>query len=98
MLEDLNLPRADYWREMVSKFELSGLSQIEFCRREKLSKNRFSYWKCKFSKTGARKNQNLVSKNVSSNDFIELPRSAVCLAESQVEIEFKSGVILRIRG
>ena len=97
MLEDTNISRADYWREMVSKFELSGLTQSEFCRREELAKNRLSHWKRKFEKALPRDSQDS-NKNVSNGDFIELPRRAVGVAESQVEIEFKSGVILRIRG
>jgi hypothetical protein len=34
-----------YWEEMLSRWQASGLSQIEFCRRNDLNRHRFNYWK-----------------------------------------------------
>ena len=32
------------WREIFDRFEASGLSQTEFCRRESIAKGTFSRW------------------------------------------------------
>ena len=39
-----------YWEEMVSRWETSGLSQIEFCRQNDLNRHRFNYWKRRIKK------------------------------------------------
>ena len=34
-----------YWRQMLTMWQNSGLSQAEFCRQERLNANTFSSWK-----------------------------------------------------
>lgn len=34
-----------FWRKVLSRCEQSGLSQLEFCKREKLNPNSLAYWK-----------------------------------------------------
>ena len=38
------------WNKHLEKWELSGLSQNEYCRRNDLRPNQFTYWKCKLKK------------------------------------------------
>ena len=36
--------RQEYWREKVSQFKSSGLSQSEFCRQQGLKLSSLNYW------------------------------------------------------
>ena len=38
---------SNYWLEHISKWSQSGISQAEYCRREQISFNSFSYRKLK---------------------------------------------------
>lgn len=49
-----------FWEEHIEKWKLSKLSQREYCRRNGLRPNRFTYWKCKF-------------QNQSQSRIIQLP-------------------------
>jgi hypothetical protein len=40
-----------YWEEMLSRWQASGLSQIEFCRQNHLNRHRFNYWKRRIIKS-----------------------------------------------
>jgi hypothetical protein len=40
-----------YWEGMLCRWETSGLSQIEFCRRNDLNRHRFHYWKRRIRKS-----------------------------------------------
>jgi hypothetical protein len=42
--------KRNYWEGMLSKWETSGLSQIEFCRQNDLNRHRFYYWKRRIKK------------------------------------------------
>ena len=41
-----------YWRAHLAAQGRSGLSQVEYCRRNRLSKSTFGWWKQKFSRSG----------------------------------------------
>jgi hypothetical protein len=47
---DKNRERREFWESHIKAWEDSGLSQIEYCNRHKLSRHRFTYWKCKGDK------------------------------------------------
>ncbi len=77
---------------LLREFEASGLSAIEFCRRENLSYQTFLNWRRK----AAREN------SPAAPAFIELPFSPGPPPPDpagglSVELELGSGVILRIR-
>lgn len=38
-------PREPYWRELTARWERSGLTRAEFCRRESVSPGTFSWWR-----------------------------------------------------
>lgn len=39
-----------FWQSHLETWSLTGLSQIEYCRQNKLKANRFTYWKRKFQR------------------------------------------------
>lgn len=39
-----------YWKSNIERWATSGLTQTEYCRRNDLSKDRFTYWKRKFKR------------------------------------------------
>ena len=43
-------PLSKLWTKHLEKWELSGLSQNEYCRRNDLRPNQFTYWKSKLKK------------------------------------------------
>ena len=45
-----NRERAEYWQSHIKAWRKSGLSQIDYCRNNNLSRCRFTYWKCKEDK------------------------------------------------
>ena len=53
-----------YWKANIERWATSGLTQTQYCRRNDLSRDRFTYWKRKF------KSQNLPV------EFIQLPMPA----------------------
>ncbi len=38
---------AEHWTEQVQTWKLSGLSQVEFCKRNELVYHQFIYWRAK---------------------------------------------------
>lgn len=47
--------RARYWRQLVSAWEESGLSQADFCRRRRIKAVTFGWWKRKLRGTGRKR-------------------------------------------
>jgi hypothetical protein len=45
--EGINGDREESWTRHIKLWGESGLTQIEYCRQNNLSKHRFTYWKCK---------------------------------------------------
>ncbi len=39
-----HVQKAGFWRRHIREFQVSGLSQNEFCRRRQLKAHRLSYW------------------------------------------------------
>jgi hypothetical protein len=48
--EERNKDKREYWTRQITLWEKSGLSQIEYCKRNNLSRHVFTYWKCKGNK------------------------------------------------
>ncbi len=85
--------KAEYWRGVVSKYECSGLSQVKFSAQEGIVKHRLFYWVRKF-----RDNPSISAE---SNKFVEIPVMTPQKEQVElhgVEIEFPSGMILKVRG
>ena len=45
--EEKDKEREESWTRHIKDWERSGLTQIEYCRQNDLSKHRFIYWKSK---------------------------------------------------
>jgi len=39
--------REESWLRHIKDWEESGLTQVEYCRQNNLSRHRFTYWRCK---------------------------------------------------
>lgn len=48
--EERNREKREFWTTQIALWEKSGLSQIEYCKRNNLSRHCFTYWKCKRKK------------------------------------------------
>jgi len=48
--EERNRKKKEFWTTQIALWEKSGMSQIEYCKRNNLSRYRFTYWKCKGNK------------------------------------------------
>ena len=44
MAKRVDAAKCDDWRRRLAKFDSSGLTVAEFCRREQISQARFYYW------------------------------------------------------
>jgi len=47
MASNLSRPRIQFWEEHIAQRKATELSQVEYCRRNKISLNSFQYWKGK---------------------------------------------------
>jgi hypothetical protein len=50
-LKELRQDKHRFWRVHIRAWETSGFSQNEYCRRNKLRTNQFTYWKTKFKQS-----------------------------------------------
>ena len=94
--------RAVYWQEHISQWSESGLTQAEYCRRNKISAAAFHWWKGQF-----RKKSKAQKKPSTSMQFVEVhgvpPASGetyeVVLSRGRairVGSDFDSGVLKRL--
>ena len=71
---------AQQWRSRIGAWSRSGLTQIEFCKREKLSRSAFSYWKKKLNENDWKDGR---------NRLVEIP------IRSSLDLSIGIGVTLR---
>ena len=50
--------KTELWRDRIDAWSRSGLSQIEFCKREKLNRSAFTYWKRKLTGNDSKEEEN----------------------------------------
>ena len=74
---------AEQWREIVSQFETSGLSQTEFCKQQNLRLSSFSNWYPKFKSP--------------KPDFISLSPPSRDSSERSVELTLGNWLSLVVR-
>jgi hypothetical protein len=91
--------RENFWQAKIKEQQASSLSVSEFCRNNRLSSNRFYWWRKRISErnqtTGGK--QNFVPVQVAYGDMGEFSVSALSTAyESSIEILHKSGHKLRV--
>jgi hypothetical protein len=73
------------WREVLERFERSGLSRQAFCRREGIARTSLENWQRKL-RSGA------------VPGFVELTSPQGKPEGWAVEVELPNGVVLRVRG
>jgi len=49
-LKEIRLDKRRFWKVHIRAWERSGFTQNEYCRRNKLKNNQFTYWKTKFNR------------------------------------------------
>jgi len=54
------LEKRRFWKEHIDSWQLSGLSQSEYCRRSDLKFDRFVYWRKKFIPPAASETSSIV--------------------------------------
>ena len=80
MAKDLNGVKRDEWRRRLAKFDSSGLTVVDFCRREQVSQASFYYWSKRIpgrdrSTTGGLPRSDAGtgdSRNEEGSDFVEV--------------------------
>ncbi|MCG7851099.1 MAG: hypothetical protein MIO92_01100 [Methanosarcinaceae archaeon] len=76
--------KRQYWKSHILRWQESGLTQIEYCRKSELHERVFGYWKRK-----------LVSSK-DNNSFVEIPaRTGVNPSSRIIELRIPDGTILR---
>lgn len=74
------------WAEIMERQQASGLSQPKFCEQEGIAQSTFDRW---YNRLGAEKR---------SGKMVRVAPPAEISEPGGVELEFPSGLILRIRG
>jgi len=73
--------RGRYWRRWLEKWERSGLTQAEFCRRHGLKAGNFAWWKRKLEETaGPLRPVRRFRRSRSPAQFVESSRSLRSMA------------------
>lgn len=91
VLSDGRVKRSEAeWRALLNEFEASGLTEAEFCRREKVSRTTFIKWKQRLASS---------AEATVRPSFIELPalseRQRTVLSSGEFELSLPGGVQLR---
>ena len=80
---------ADQWASVLSDQRASGLSQVEFCRREGIALSTFARWRQRLS--GAEKATSC------DEPWIELSDLPATSAGWDIELDLGDGICLRLR-
>ena len=76
------------WQELFARYDASGLTVVEFCRRHEVCVSSFYRWRQAVSDTLP------VSAMA---PFVELPRAAGPITQRwQIELDLGDGVVLRL--
>jgi hypothetical protein len=91
---------ASKWQAIRERFYSSGLSQVAFCDRERISTASFSYWKKKFSGASM---ANSAARATECPKFVEIDFDSLTTPvskkndEADLVVELPMGVRLRFR-
>jgi hypothetical protein len=78
---------AAQWREIIARYRQSRLAMKEFCAQEGLTYRTFEKWERRQRRAERSKSQ-----------FVEVKAPSVIASPWAVEVEFPTGVRLRVRG
>jgi hypothetical protein len=79
--------RAVQWSEIIARYRQSGLGSRQFCEAEGLGPRTFEKWE-----------RRLRRKDSKKGEVVEVPAPNVTAGPWAVEVEFSTGVRLRLRG
>lgn len=93
--------RGRYWRRWLGKWEQSGLTQAEFCRRHGLKAGNFAWWKRKLSEpVGLLRPIPRRSRGRKPVEFVELTAPVSSMAPSRCsagyEVILPRGAVIRL--
>lgn len=75
------MKRSVFWENHVRSWEKSGLSQSDYCRREKVSLTSFCSWRKR------------LEGKPSGENFVEL---TTCSQAEKIELVLQSGLVLKL--
>ena len=78
---------AAQWSEIIARYRQSGLGSRQFCEEEGLTLRTFEKWQRRLRRSETRKGK-----------FIEVSSPVSARGPWAVEVEFPTGVRLRVRG
>jgi hypothetical protein len=78
---------AAQWREIIARYRQSGMGSRDFCAAEGLVRRTFEKWERRVRRTDGQQGR-----------FIEIPPPQAESGPWAVEVEFPTGVRLRVRG
>lgn len=78
---------ATQWSEIIARYRQSGLGSRDFCAAEGLVPRTFEKWE-----------HRLRRKDMQKGKFVEVPAPLGVSGPWAVEVEFPTGVRLRVRG
>ena len=93
-----DLQKEAYWRKQVSAWEKSGLRVADFCRRKKLVKGTFNWWRQEIRRRNAEKKQS--GRGRVRFAALEIPGSSLgseALGVGEVEVRLLGGARVRFR-
>ena len=70
-LKELRQDKQRFWRVHIRTWETSGFSQNEYCRRNNLRTNQFTYWKTKFNQRAPSETVSFVPVAMSPTHTVE---------------------------
>lgn len=78
---------AAQWSEIMARYRQSGMGSRQFCEEEGLTLRTFEKWE-----------RRLRRREASQGQFVEVRAPGVAPSPWAVEVEFPTGVRLRVRG
>lgn len=84
------------WRELFSRQAVSGMTVVEFCRREGINKNVFHRWRVALLGTGARGVVSGVVARSEPSSFIDLGALSAPSAHWEVRLDLGQGMVLSV--
>lgn len=90
-----------YWRDQVSQWQESGLSQVQYCQNNHLNKHTFIYWKTKFERQQSKLSLLPVTVRANHRDLSSSNHSGIVLSFNdrirvQLEADFNPNTLSRL--